>query len=796
MRKYRSIPTVFALLACLLLVFACSSRQGKIDEFLARGDRLLAEGDPVKAVLEYKCALQIDIKNVKATLGIGRCYLAEKKFEMALEAFKSALELDPGCVVARVEAARLMVMGGLQQEALNCLKGLKNPGKYEPAVDLIKAQALTGLKRYKEAIDILTKLKGIESNRKGLMLLAHCLLATGQDQAMKEAVGQLRGLDPKDPSSYIFLAQYYAQKGEKENAISELKAMLGRDPKNEKLALLRAQSLETLGFRKEAEAAFESLKDGKDILMAEADFWLRRQDAAKATPLLEKMSARDPKNVDVVTKLAHVYVDQGQFPKALDIIERTLKENLTEPNRARVLLAEAALQARERNFGVAEQICRAVLGENQNDLEAHLLLGEILLNLGKPFDAELHLNQVADARPNDEQAQILLAKCQLENKEASLAGDTLRNALESNPRSLRLRSELLRYYLQREDVEQARHLLDRGIGLYPDNISFIKVRGELEASQKDWDQAGTDFGRIIELLPKNPLGYLEMGRLMSSESKPDQAAEWFKKAAGFANGWQEAAPALFQVYMSKGDAIAALNAVKAEVRERKDSPIAYFILGNAYEKTGDLADAESAYTKASELAPEWLAPYWAVAGIYSQNGTLSIAITRAEKACKANPSIALHTKLAVFYEKAGRYDDAIDAYRELVRQLGKQPVLMNNLAYLYAESTLDENKLAKAAEFIKEALIQEPDDTQFLDTAAWVAYKQGDLENAWVYAQHAMAGSNKAVYSLHAAMILKARGETKQALKYLDDAIANKSEGLDKKTMESANRLKKELSGS
>ena len=287
-----------------------------------------------------------------------------------------------------------------------------------------------------------------------------------------------------------------------------------------------------------------------------------------------------------------------------------------------------------------------------------------------------------------------------------------------------------------------------------------------------------------------------MGRLMFSQAKPDEAAKWFKKAAGFANGWQEAVPALFQMYMSKGDATAALNAVKTEVQKRKDSPVAYFLLGQAYEKTGDLAGAQNAYNKASELAPEWPDPYRAIAGLNLRNGKLEVAITRTEEACKAHPSVALRTELAIFYEQAERYDDAINDYEDLVQKLGKRPDLMNNLAYLYAESTKDKNKLAKAAEFIKDALIQRPNDPGFLDTAAWVAYKRGDLENAWAYAQDAMAGSKKAVYSLHAAIVLKALGKKEQALKYLNEAIENKSQGLEKKTMQSANQLKREWSGS
>ena len=48
--------------------------------------------------MEYKCALQIDVKNVSASLGLGRCYLAEKDFQRASGAFNAALELDPAAM--------------------------------------------------------------------------------------------------------------------------------------------------------------------------------------------------------------------------------------------------------------------------------------------------------------------------------------------------------------------------------------------------------------------------------------------------------------------------------------------------------------------------------------------------------------------------------------------------------------------------------------------------------------------------------------------------------------------------
>jgi tetratricopeptide (TPR) repeat protein len=407
----------------------------------------------------------------------------------------------------------------------------------------------------------------------------------------------------------------------------------------------------------------------------------------------------------------------------------------------------------------------------------------------------LHLSQVAAVRPDDEEAHILLARSLIENKNGSMAGDTLRRALEANPRSRKLRMELVRYYLGMNELDQASKVLDKGIELDPGDLLLIRIGGEVEASRKNWSKAEGDFRKIMEVRPEIPLGYMEMGRLAIALSKPDEAVKWFRKVTDLENGWQEAIPALFQIYMAKGDRTAALNTVRTEAEKRGDSAIAFFLLGQAYENLGDVPKAEKAFIRASELAPEWPNPYRALSDIYSKRGELSNAITLAEQAANANPTTAVRIQLTIFYECAERYGDAIKAYNDLVERLGRRPDLMNNLAYLYAESSTDKETLAKAAKLVEEALIQDPDNPGFLDTAAWVAYEQGDLESAWNYAQDALANSNRSLHLLHAAIILNARGEREQALNYLNNAVESKSDSLGKRALEQANRLKKEWAG-
>jgi len=114
------------------------------------------------------------------------------------------------------------------------------------------------------------------------------------------------------------------------------------------------------------------------------------------------------------------------------------------------------------------------------------------------------------------------------------------------------------------------------------------------------------------------------------------------------------------------------------------------------------------------------------------------------------------------------------------------------LAYLYSQTASDKETLAKASQLCGQALSLQPENPQFLDTAAWVAYKQGDFAGAWNYCQDALANSDKAVHSLHAAMILRGLGEKELALNYLNSALESNTNKLDEKTYSEAVNLKKE----
>lgn len=774
----------------LLLATGCASREEKTAEFISRGDKLLSSGDPVRAALEYKNALQLDPRSVKAKLGLGKAYLQQKEPKQAFGAFQGALELDPNLEEARLEVASLLSMHGEPQKALEEIQRIQSPDPWQPRLDITKARAMVALKQFKEALAVLKAVKEGDGNADVQGLLSIAYKETGDRTAMEQAGARWRAAAPKAPQSYLFMAQVAASRDDRTGAVRELDGMVRANPGESAPLLLKAQVLEGLKLMDEAEAAYGALPAEPQFLKARAAFLLKRNKTDEAGKILKEVLDQSPRDVDAILQQAQILVMQDKKSEALERLEKALQADIQGADRERLVVAKATFKASEGETDEAMQLCNELLKQNQGNLDAHLLLGKILLDYGRTEEAETHLNQAAVGKPNDTRAQILLARSQRFNKKENLARDTLKNGLNANAGSVELRLELVRDFAVKNELDQGLKVLDQGLEIKGDEIALLKTRGELLASRKDWVRAQKDFERIIQVQPESPLGYLEMGRLAMAQSRQDEAVSWLRKAMDKEGGWQAALPALARIQLAKGDPGGALDLVESQVAERVNAPQVHFIYGQILVATGDLPKAEAALKLATELAPEWFDPYPLLTEVYRRQGKAAEAIARVEKAYGQQPTAAMGAHLAMLFEGEGRFDDSIRIYEEALTRSRNNPLLLNNLAYLLADRSTDPKVLERAAEMAARAVTAVPENPNFLDTVAWVAFKRGQLDLAWgqILASLALAPDPPA-HTLHAAIIAHARGDHQTAGEHLKKALEQEA---DPATREQAEKLKME----
>ena len=415
----------------------------------------------MRAILEYKNALQLDPRSTTAQFALGKALLAQKNYNGAYQSFNAVLEIDPKQDEARVEVAKLLAPSQ-PQTALDELAKIGKPEGQEMGIGIAKALAFMSLKKFREAVDVLSSLKGAEDVADAQMMLAVSFEQLGETKGMEAAAAKSKILDPKTPFPYVLMARYAARQGNHARTVREMEDLVNANP-DPSIALLRGRVFEELGMVDEAEEAFAKLPDQPEMILARAIFLQKHGKQQEARQVLETLLEQHPDNIDAALSVVQILQESGQAEAAFERIEKSLKLDPKGTGRERLLVAKAFLKAVSNDTDAATQLCQEILVQNQANPQAHFILGRILLDTGNPEDAEIHLNQAATALPNNSDAQILLARSQLLNKKDSLAGDTLNNAVRANPADDGLRLEYVRMLLARQDIDPAIKVLDQGI---------------------------------------------------------------------------------------------------------------------------------------------------------------------------------------------------------------------------------------------------------------------------------------------------------------------------------------------
>ena len=123
---------------------------------------------------------------------------------------------------------------------------------------------------------------------------------------------------------------------------------------------------------------------------------------------------------------------------------------------------------------------------------------------------------------------------------------------------------------------------------------------------------------------------------------------------------------------------------------------------------------------------------------------------------------------ASYLQQKGSGSDAIPEYEQMLKAQGKNPVVLNNLAWLYHEAE-DE----RALDLARSAHELAPQRPEILDTYGWILFSQGQHEQGLVFLKKAaeMAPDNPDI-AFHVASALSASGQSSAARKTLQEILS------------------------
>ena len=126
----------------------------------------------------------------------------------------------------------------------------------------------------------------------------------------------------------------------------------------------------------------------------------------------------------------------------------------------------------------------------------------------------------------------------------------------------------------------------------------------------------------------------------------------------------------------------------------------------------------------------------------------------------------------ILYKK-GEKRQAFEAYDSCLQWKDDNITALNNYAYFLSEM---DSSLQKAEMMSYKTIKAEPDNSTYLDTYAWILFKQKRYEEALIYEEQALQNTvdsteGKGVYLEHAGDILSMLGRTDEAVDYWEKAL-------------------------
>ncbi len=700
----------------------------------------IALKEPAKAKPHLAEVVAAAPQNLEAAALLANIQLEERDASGAVITLKRLAEARPDSVDAKMLLAEAYNRLGNPNEALAIYRELERALPDNPelgfmsGVTQLRADDRSGARQSFES--------ALSANPLHLQSVEQLTALDLSERSFDSALARVERsveLSPETAVLYVIKAQILNSMGQRDEAESHFRKALEIEPGNRPALTLLSRHYQQLGQSSEALATLKTLADAnpEDVatLSAIATIHESQKQHAEAKAVYEKILAIDPKFVAALNNLAYLTsIKDGPTDRATELAERAR--------------AEAP-----RNPYVADTL-GWILHRRGEHTRARALIAESATSLGELPEVQYHLGSVNYALGNEAEARASLQK-------ATAAPEPF------------------------DGIDDARRLLTV-LTLDPAQATDAQIAA-LQATAKDH--------------PEDPLAQVRLGQLAARDGKLDAAVRHFQAALKSSSENLSAKIELAHALANQGNAAEALEIAKAAVRQAPNDPAAIFAQGKAAFLTGDhlwassqlsgvsrqLADNAEVqlYLAQATLATGQLAAAKSAAqaaqALDSANAANAAEITAVanllETPRSAAPAAPSDPNSLVGLLAAAYAANSVEAFEPVVAKYPEQAHAKARLAALLAADPKNADRVYQLATDARKRLADNPEVRALQGIAR---FHQGQFAQANQFFASVPANAlSEPSWKLHYGLALAQTGDKPKATALLNDALAAGLAGAD-----------------
>ena len=725
----------------------------------------LNEVDEAKIILND--AIQANVDNAGLWIIKGQLAVIDKQYAEAVAAYTRALEINPEAYAAML--GRIVATAGLGRyaEAESLLASLPKLAKDDVRVIYLRGVVAEGKKDIAQALTHYRAVVQVfPEHRESLQRLARIHFEAGETSRAIEYLQRLTALYPGNENYKKQLGAAKLAAGHLDSAFEELRSMeIDIDAQTDAnlLALLgsayskQGQYTEGIGSLTKA---LELEPESTPIAIQLALSHLRIGEAARAAEVLEQVRTREPEHQTAKVLLIFAYatadpqraqtllaeeiaanpnsglplnirgflaMKAGEFAAARKDLNQAVKQepNFVPPyfNLARIEMAEGNIQ------GAMNEIERVLEVDGENS-QAFVALGELASRLNKPDLAVNYWQRAREYDPNAGTPRAALARHYRVDGQLVKAQELIDEAYRVAPYQPLVQFEYAQIYLLRGDSEGARPVIEKLAARFPTSLRILELQVALHRMSGD-DEALTEaLTSLISLSPSSLKTYQLLVAAHLRHERYEKAREVAKNLMATGEHQAAAHELLGDISFTDEDYPQAISAYE---RGFKIAPSSRLVL--------KLDQTERRQGKQTERLAQW----------YKQHPE--------DRAVRFQLAANTHAK--------GETQEAQKNFEALLEQNPDNPVVLNNLAWIYHE--IGDPRSLEYAEKAHQLL---PDNPEIMDTYAWILLGNGKVEQAIRLLNDAIARSpDNPDIRYHYAKALVEVGQQEMAIEELSAVL-------------------------